>query len=78
MEAVREIIDADSLMPVIALPDYMKNQKVEVIVLSISPETTRKPVKSMKGFLREYANPALIEKEKDAWGIAVKEKYGHL
>jgi hypothetical protein len=32
----------------------------------------------MKGFLKDYANPALIEQEKKAWEINVKEKYDNL
>ena len=32
--------------------------------------------KSAYGYLHKYANPALIEKEKEAWIIAVKDKYG--
>jgi hypothetical protein len=32
----------------------------------------------MKGCLKQYANPALIEQEKKAWAINVKEKHGNL
>ena len=32
-------------------------------------------IKSLCGGLSKYANPDLREKEKDAWGIAMKEKY---
>jgi hypothetical protein len=77
MEAIREIVDADSLMSVISLPENMKNHKVEVIVLPIPGEAPPSPVKSMKGFLKAYADPSLREKEKEAWGIAVREKYGN-
>jgi hypothetical protein len=28
--------------------------------------------------LKKYANPDLIEKEKDAWELAVKEKYNEI
>lgn len=28
------------------------------------------------GMLHKYANPDLVEKEKDAWALAVGEKYG--
>jgi hypothetical protein len=54
------------------------NREVELIVL---PETEeKKPFsktpKSMKGVLKAYANPALIEHEKFAWETNVKEKYG--
>jgi len=29
------------------------------------------------GIFNKYANPKLIPKEKDAWGEAVREKYGN-
>lgn len=32
-------------------------------------------IKSLCGGLSQYANPTLIEKEKDAWAMAMKEKY---
>jgi hypothetical protein len=30
----------------------------------------------MRGALKKYANPELIEKESQAWEMAVKEKHG--
>jgi len=33
--------------------------------------------RSALGILHEYANPALIPLEKDAWGMAMEEKYGN-
>ena len=38
-------------------------------------EERRKQVESLCGGLARYANPALIKKEKDAWAMAVREKY---
>ena len=37
----------------------------------------REPVSSAMGIFKEYANPDLISKEKDAWGEAVREKYAN-
>ena len=34
-------------------------------------------VQSLRGILTEYANPALIEQEKEAWERAVIERYGN-
>lgn len=31
--------------------------------------------KSAKGFLKDYANPALVEQEKNAWRMHLQEKY---
>lgn len=49
-----------------------KNQKV--LVIPIDDERPRRT--SAAGSLKQYANPALIEQEKDAWANAVLEKYG--
>lgn len=35
-------------------------------------------VRSMKGFLKNYANPSLINLEKDAWEMAAIEKHDSL
>ena len=35
-------------------------------------------VRQMRGILSEYADPALAEKEKDAWERAAAEKHGTL
>ena len=34
--------------------------------------------KSLRGILSEYADPALVEKEKGAWERAAAEKHGNL
>jgi len=33
---------------------------------------------NVMGYLHEYANPALIPLEKDAWAMATEEKHGNL
>jgi len=81
MEAVRKIMNVSDLSPIINLP-WQKNgnMQVEVIVFPFNVEEKEqfsKVSKSMKGALKSYANPALIEQEKYAWEINVKEKYGN-
>jgi len=53
---------------------------VEVIVFAHDyfavPEKFFPPENGIKGILKQYANPALVEQEKDAWAMAVQEKYG--
>jgi hypothetical protein len=39
---------------------------------------SRDAVKSAKGILRDYAKPALIEQEKEAWERAAREKHSDL
>jgi hypothetical protein len=79
LEAIRKIIDSELLESFMELPEQMTNCKVEIIVLPVSKtETHVSNTHSMKGFLKNYANPALIEQEKTAWEINVKEKYDNL
>lgn len=42
------------------------------------PPITETKKNTARGMLKKYANPALIEKEKDAWELAVKEKHNVL
>ena len=35
----------------------------------------RKQISSLGGSLQQYANPKLIEKEKDVWDVYIEEKY---
>ncbi|GHT10235.1 hypothetical protein AGMMS4956_01260 [Bacteroidia bacterium] len=76
METIREIMDVERLGTVMSIPTWMQNIKVEVIVLPLVQKNTavHKP-KSMMGFLKNYANPALVKQEKDAWAIHLQEKY---
>ena len=80
MEAVREIVSADILSPIINLPWKSKGLQVEVIVMPYVRETFQRrkvSIESLEGCLKEYANPALWEKEKHAWEDHVAEKYGN-
>ena len=80
MEAVRKIVSADLLTPIINLPWRSKNLQVEVIVIPLLEGTTRTTevsVKSLEGCLHSYANPALWEKEQHAWKNNIIEKYGN-
>ena len=80
MEAIREIVSADMLSPIINLPWKSKDLQVEVIIIPIEEEKKSQKIdfKKLKGCLKEYANPALWEKEKHAWEDHVAEKYGNI
>lgn len=75
MEATRAVVDAERLANIIDLPESLKKRKVEVIVLPVGDDATAQPGKSMKGYLKTYANPDLIGQEKKAWEKAVAEKH---
>ena len=79
MEMIRKIMQAQQLSPVMPIPPQMQNSRVEVIVLPVSEiNETSRSAGTMKGYLKRYANPALMEQEKNAWTINLKEKYGNL
>lgn len=77
MKTYRKIMDAKQLLPVMQLPDFLHNEKVEIIVTPLV-KRKKKSVKrkSAMGLLKEFADPALMEQEKQAWERHVKDKYG--
>ena len=78
MEVVRKVVDSELINSVIALPGSFRNKKVEVLVLLLSDRTeTPKPKKSYYGALSKYANPSLMDIEKEAWSKAAAEKYAN-
>jgi hypothetical protein len=61
------------------IPPQMQNSRVEVIVLPVvEAKESFHVAESMKGYLKQYANPTLMEQEKNAWALNLKEKYGNL
>ena len=52
MEVVREYVDADRLSTVIALPESFKNQRVEVLVLPLPNQETKKKASDISSTLR--------------------------
>jgi hypothetical protein len=80
MQAVRQIVDAEQLTSFMDIPEDMRNIKVEIIVLpvtrDISHNVNHAALEKVYGSLHDYAAPALIQKEKNAWRTAVIEKAG--
>jgi len=80
MQALRRIMVANELSPVMEIPSNMRKVQVEVIVLPISeaaikPKTNINLVKKLKGSLNKYANASLRSLEKNAFEMAIKENY---
>ena len=76
MEAYKEIVDAKRLLSVMQIPKSLQKGKVEVIVMPLDEEKVRSVRRPAIGLLKNYANPALIVQEKQAWEIHLKDKYG--
>ena len=77
MEAIRSIQTVANGAVYLQLPRQFWGQEVEIIVLpsvkqAMQPSTRKK---SLRGSLKRYANPALMEQEQDAWQASVGEKY---
>ena len=79
METLRLTMNSARLVPIMDLPESLLDREVDVIVRpKLELPEDRPPVserKSMMGCLREYANPAMWELEKEAWAQAAVEKY---
>jgi hypothetical protein len=81
MQAIKQIIDAERLVPIIDLPENMRHTKVEVIVFPANdaPETNTginlAALDALYGSLHAYANPDLIPLENTAWQAAVEENF---
>jgi hypothetical protein len=75
-EFFREVINSDELGNLI-LPEELKHKKVEILVLPIEEKKIRnkKSSKSLRGALKKYSSPDKIDKEKEAWKMAVAEKH---
>lgn len=81
MQAIKQIIDAERLAPIIELPENMRHTKVEIIVFPANdvPEAcigiNLEALDTLYGSLHEYANPNLIPLENTAWQAAVEENF---
>lgn len=74
MEFVRKVVNGTDLVDVIDIPNSLINKKLEVLVLPIEEKQKKsKKKKSIAGFLAQYANPNLIEKEENIWLEEAKE-----
>ncbi len=78
---LREIIIPTSEYYNIHIPKEYMNHEVEILVLPFSNQQNRFDIKkeekyrSFAGSLKKYANPSLIEKEKEiAWEQVAKDK----
>jgi hypothetical protein len=64
MEFVRQIVNSNTLEPVLTLPPSFHDVQVEVIVL---------PVDTLRVGFSALANPSLIPEEESAWEKAAAE-----
>jgi hypothetical protein len=75
MHVLREIRHIQEKELLLTLPSRFWGHTVEVIVLSLPDEPMPPKKTSMYGCLHQYAIPALIPHEENAWAQAVQEDY---
>jgi hypothetical protein len=81
MQVLRQILNAEQVVPFIDMPQDMRHGQVAITVISVQ-ETPSKPVtqKTNRAALEKiweitkgHANPAIIPLEKHAWALAVAD-----
>ena len=77
MEAIRTIQTVENGQVCLDLPEQFWGQEVEIIVLHVQPDTSERAStrKSLRGCLKQYAQPDLIAQEPDAWPVTASEKH---
>lgn len=75
MEALRKVVNGIDLTKIIDVPESFKKKKLEVIIIPLDEEPVNQMELKKPGALNEYARNDLLEKEKDAWEMALREKY---
>lgn len=79
MNALRTLKQVQNGQIHLHLPKQFWGQQVEIIVLSVAQEEKRKEAgTSLRGCLRQYANPSSAAQEEGAWAAAAEEKHGRI
>jgi hypothetical protein len=75
MKALRTLKQVQNGQVHLHLPKQFRGQQVEIIVLSGAQQEGREEAgASLRGCLRQYANPSLAAQEEGAWGTAVEDE----
>lgn len=79
MNFIRKVTNSDALKHIVDLPESLRNQDVELIILPIgdpNPHKTQpESTPTARGALKQYANLDLIQFEQNAWEKGVQEKH---
>lgn len=77
MNALRTLKQVQNGQIHLHLPKQFWGQQVEIIVLSVAQHEGREEAgTSLRGCLRQYADPSLVAQEEGAWAAAAEEKHG--
>ncbi len=79
MSFIRKVTNSDALKNIVDLPDDLRNQDVELIILPIDDPFSSKQFPRVeptaRGALKQYANLDLLQLEQDAWAKGVRDKH---
>ena len=76
LESIKEFIAKLSPKVSVSVEELYPEESVSKSADEIALEERRAKVEAAFGCLSQYANPKLQKKEKDAWAMAMREKYG--
>lgn len=76
MYAVRTVQNISSERITIEVPEAFWGQEVEIIIFPLQVIRSQHK-QSLRGCLKQYAKPELIDKEATAWQEAIREKYAN-
>lgn len=81
MNFVRKVTHSDILEHIVDLPEDLRNQEVELIILPLrnptSNEASTFSPPSARGALKQFSNPEFLQHEQNAWKKGVQEKHEH-
>ncbi len=76
---IRDIIEPKDSVITIHIPKEYIGKKIEYIVFPLESEKNvdkkGNEFKSLKGALKQYADPSKMELENKAWKLYIKERY---
>lgn len=79
MDFIRTVTNSNILTGIINIPKNLKNKQVEILILPVENDDSKKEFpaknKKLRGIFKKYSNIKLIKHEKSAWTSAVEEKY---
>ncbi len=79
MDFIRTVTNSNILINVIKIPKSLKNKQVEILILPVETDISKKEIpvknKKMRGALKKYSNTKLLKQEKSSWMAAAEEKH---
>jgi hypothetical protein len=75
LEALRKVVNGNEIPNSFGIPESFKKRKLEVIIIPLEEESSTRVELKKPGALEAFKRPEMIEKEKTAWEIAMRDKH---